>query len=244
MQWGNDDVVLAGGCEAPISPLALQCFSSSGELSSAVEPTSAYRPFDPAASGLVVGEGGVVIVLEEANHAAARGATPYLEMLGGAHGTAPDGQSAEYAAVIRRALGDAGCVAEDIDMVLCEGVAAQVGDRFEATALADVFDGRPVHVTVPKSMFGHLYGASFGTDVLCGALAMADDIVPPTPGAPTGPGLGIRPSVATTTATVDRFLVTSFSRYGSCVAMVFGRASIAVREPSNYRREVRHGRTH
>lgn len=225
VEWGHDDVVLTGGCEAPVSALSLLCFHSSGELSSATEPAEAYRPFDPTASGLVVGEGGVVLVLEEAGHAAARGATPYLQVLGGAHGTAPGGEPANYAAVVRRALADAGCGPEDIDLVLCEGVGTPAGDQFEAAALAAALGSRDVPVAVPKSMFGHLYGAGFGTDVLCGALAARDGVLPPTPGAGPDPALGLRLSASASAGTVERFLVTSHSRYGSCVAMVFGRTA-------------------
>jgi 3-oxoacyl-(acyl-carrier-protein) synthase len=226
IEWDRNDVVLTGGCEAPVSPLSLLCFSTSGELSGADDPAEAYRPFHPDASGLVVGEGGVVLVLEEAGHAAARGATPYLRVLGGAHGTAPGRDPAGYAAVVRRALVDAGCGPADIDLVLCEGVAAPAGDRFEATALAEVFAGYEVPLAVPKSMFGHLYGASFGTDVLCGALAVTDGVLPPTPGAGPDPAPGLRLSARVQTGGVERFLVTSHSRYGGCLAMVFARPAV------------------
>jgi 3-oxoacyl-(acyl-carrier-protein) synthase len=223
IEWGRNDVVLTGGCEAPVSPLAMLCFHSGGELSTAGDPAEAYRPFAPDGTGLVVGEGGVVLVLEDADRAAARGAPVHARVLGGAHGTVPTGGPAGYAEVIRRALADAACTPEQVDLVLAEGVGTPDGDGFELAALGAVFGARPVPLAVPKPIFGHLYGAGFGTDVLCGVLAARDAVVPPTPGAGAGLATGPSPSGSPRPGPVDRFLVTSHSRYGSCLAMVFGR---------------------
>jgi 3-oxoacyl-[acyl-carrier-protein] synthase II len=224
--WDRNDVVFTGGCEAPVSPLSLLCFHSSGDLSEATDPRAAFLPFDHRASGLVVGEGGVVLVLEEAGRARRRGAQVYGEVLGGAHGTSANGDPRGYARVLERALGAAGCAPADVDLVLAEGCASPAGDRLELEALASVFgrDGRRVPVAVPKAAYGHLYGAGFGTDVVCGLLAARHGVRPPTPGFEAGdvpaaldvvPGAGTLP--------VERFLVASRSRYGNCVAMVFGR---------------------
>jgi len=226
VQWDGNDVVLTGGCEAPVSPLSIACFHSSGDLSEVVDPAMAYRPFDHAAAGLVVGEGGVALVLEEAGHARDRGSRAYLEVLGGAHGSAADGDPAGYLRVLRRALDDAGCAPEDIDLVFAEGCADKAGDRFEASALAAAFSGRPtpLPVTVPKCQFGHLYGAAFGTDVACAALAVRHGIAPPTPGFSDGDlPSGLEVVAAARPMRIDRVLVTSHSRYGSCVATVVAR---------------------
>jgi 3-oxoacyl-[acyl-carrier-protein] synthase II len=225
---GHNDVVLAGGCEAPVSPLALLCLHANGDLTGAGDPRAAYRPFDQRADGLVVGEGGTVLILESAEHARRRGAGAYVEVLGGAHGSTPDGHPRQYAAVIRRALAAADCTADDIDLVLCDGAGRTAADRFEAAALAEVFGGRAVPVSLPKSGFGHLYGAAFGTDVLCGLLAAGAGLVPPTPGFATAdPAPGIDVSAEPRPVGIERFLVTSCSRYGSAVAMVFRRPAQA-----------------
>jgi 3-oxoacyl-(acyl-carrier-protein) synthase len=223
--WDRNDIVLAGGCEAPVSPLSLLCFHSSGDLSEETDPGAAFRPFDRRASGLAVGEGGVVLVLEEAERARARGATVYGEVLGGAHGTEANGDGRGYRRVLERALDSAGCEPADIDLVLAEGCARPADDRLELDALATVFApaGRPVPVAVPKSAYGHLYGAGFGTDVACGLLAARHGVRPPTPGFSDGDvpaALDVEP--AATGLAVKRFLVASRSRYGNCVAMVFG----------------------
>jgi 3-oxoacyl-[acyl-carrier-protein] synthase II len=226
VQWDGNDVVVTGGCEAPVSPLSLACFHSSGDLSESANPASAYRPFSHDADGLVVGEGGTALILEEAEHARRRGARGYLEVLGGAHGTTADGEPAGYARVLRRALSAAGCVPADIDLVLAEGCADKAGDRFELTALAAVFAGRPdpVLVAAPKCLYGHLYGAAFGTDVVCAAMSVQHCIAPPTPGF----GGGDLPReleivISPRPARIDRVLVCSHSRYGSCIAVVVGR---------------------
>lgn len=223
--WGHNDMVLAGGCEAPISPLSLLCFHAGGDVSESLDHTRAYRPFDPSATGLVVGEGGAVLVLEDAEHAEHRGSRPYLEVLGGAQGSAPRREPGEYAAVIRRALDDAGCRPADIDLVLCDGAASRSADQFELAALATVFTGpRPVPVSAPKAGFGHLYGAAFGTDVVCAVLAAAADVLPPTPGL-TNADLPARLEAVPVARAqpIRHVLVTTHSRYGGCVALVFRR---------------------
>jgi len=219
--WGRTDVVLAGGCEAPVSPLALLCLHAGGDLTG----SDTYRPFDRAATGLAAGEGAAVLVLEEGKRARRRGARVYGEVLGAAHGTCAAGDAGRFARLIAQALGRAGCGPDDVDLVLAEGCGSPTADRFEAEAIAAALAGRrrPVPVAAPKAVYGHLYGASFGTDVVCGLLAARDGVAPPTPGFEAGdlPGL-VEVSAAARPAAIDRFLVTSHSRYGSCVAMVFG----------------------
>jgi 3-oxoacyl-(acyl-carrier-protein) synthase len=221
VERGRADLVLAGGCEAPVSALSLACFHANGEMSEADDPEKAYRPFAPDSAGTVVGEGAAALILEDAASAAARGASARAVIAGGAHGTAlGDDPAAGYATVIRRALADADAGATDIDLVLCDGSGHAPADAVEAGALAQVFGGRgPVPVSVPKAVFGHLYGAAFATDVVLGCLAARDGVAPPTAG---GAGLE-RPLELLDTArkaTVRRFLVCARSRYGACVALV------------------------
>jgi 3-oxoacyl-(acyl-carrier-protein) synthase len=218
VRWGRCDVVLAGGCEAPVSPLSLLCFDAGGDLSRERDPACAYRPFDALGTGLVVGEGGVALVLEEAERALRRGAPVLGEVLGSAHGTSPRGEPRAYARVMRRALEEAACPAGQVDLVIAEGCGSPRGDRFEAAALAEVFGAVPV--TAPKSGYGHLFGASFGTDVLTGLLAARDGLVPPTPGGGSDLPAGLEVVLRPRPLIVRRFMVTSHSRYGTCVAMV------------------------
>jgi 3-oxoacyl-(acyl-carrier-protein) synthase len=218
IRWDRCDVVLAGGCEAPVSPLALLCMDAGGDLSREPDPALAYRPFDRDAGGLVVGEGGVAVVLEEAGRARRRGAPVLGEVLGSAQGTSPRGDPGVYAGVMRRALDEAGCRPGEVDLLLCEGCGSPRGDRFEAVAAAAVFGAVPV--TAPKSGFGHLFGGSFGTDVLTGLLAARDGVAPPTPGAGSDVPAGLEVVRRPASLTVRRFMVASHSRYGACVATV------------------------
>jgi 3-oxoacyl-(acyl-carrier-protein) synthase len=218
VQWGRCDVVLGGGCEAPVSPLSLLCFDAGGDLSREDDPALAYRPFDGGGDGLVVGEGGVALVLEEAGRARRRGATVLAEVLGSAHGTSLAGDPRAYARVVRRALEEARCRPEEVDLLLCEGCGSPPGDRFEAAAVAEVFGSVPL--TAPKSGYGHLFGASFGTDVLTGLLAARDGLAPPTPGGGADVPAGVDVVRRPRSLAVGRFVVTSHSRYGTCVAMV------------------------
>jgi 3-oxoacyl-(acyl-carrier-protein) synthase len=218
VRWGRCDVVLAGGCEAPVSPLSLLCFDAGGDLSRERDPTLAYRPFDRAGTGLVVGEGGVALVLEERGRARARGAAVLGEVLGSAHGTSPTDDPGAFARVMRRALDEAGCAPGDVDLVLCEGCGSPGGDRFEAAAVVEAFGSATV--TAPKSGYGHLFGASFGTDVLTGLLAARDGVAPPTPGGGCDVPAGVEVVLRPRRHPARRFVATSHSRYGTCVAMV------------------------
>jgi 3-oxoacyl-(acyl-carrier-protein) synthase len=220
IEWDRNDVVLGGGCEAPITPLSLLSFHASGALS----PDGSYRPFDAGACGLAIGEGAGALVLEEAGHARARGAAALATVLGGANGTVRAADPASYAAIVSRALHDADCEPADIDLVLCDGSGDVAGDRFEAAAIASVFAASGgVPVRVPKAAYGHLFGGAFGTDVVYGLLAARDDVLPPSAGFRSGDlPEGFAMAAAAQPGTVRRFMVTSYSRYGSCVAMIFG----------------------
>jgi len=221
---GRTDIVLAGGCEAPLSELSLLCFHSNGEMSEASNPEDAYRPFDQHASGTILGEGASAVVLEDDGAATRRGATVHARLLGGAHGTAPADPVAGYAAVLQRALAQAECRPEDIDLVICDGAGQPDSDRIEAAAIAAAFSGRdtPIPVTAVKGAFGHLYGAGFTADVIVGCLAARDSVIPPTTGYRSGPlPDGIALVSTPTPARIRRFAVCARSRYGACLVMIF-----------------------
>jgi 3-oxoacyl-[acyl-carrier-protein] synthase II len=186
---GEAEAVIAGGTDAAITPVTFGGLISSGALSRRNDdPAGACRPFDADRDGFVFGEGAVIAVVESAEHAAARGATPYAALTAGAltadafHETAP-APSGEYAAeAIRLAIGRAGIDAGDIDYLCAHATGTVAGDRAEALAIRQALGPVADHVAVssPKSTAGHLIGAAGTLSALVCALAMRDGIVPPT----------------------------------------------------------------
>jgi act minimal PKS chain-length factor (CLF/KS beta) len=181
------DFVVSGGVEAPIGPYALTCQLTNGRLSSASEPKAAYRPFDAAANGYVPGEGGAIIIVEESGHATGRGAPQvYGEIIG--YGTTNDAydpkrptpNGGQLARAMRLALDRAGVDAGDVDAVFADASGVPESDRAEVDAIKDVFGGREVPVTAPKTMTGRLYAGSGALDVAAALLAMRDGVLPPT----------------------------------------------------------------
>jgi minimal PKS chain-length factor (CLF/KS beta) len=181
------DFVVSGATEAPIGPYALTCQLTTGRLSSAREPKSAFRPFDAAANGYVPGEGGAIIIVEEAGHASSRGVPQvYGEILG--YGTTSDAYHAknptpnggQLARAMRLALERAGVAAEDVDAVFADAAGVPELDRAESEAIRDVFGGREVPVTAPKTMTGRLYAGAGALDTAAALLAMRDGVLPPT----------------------------------------------------------------
>lgn len=186
---GSVDVMIAGGTEAPISPIAMACFDRI-RLTSARgdEPATACRPFDRTRDGFVLGEGAAVVILEELEHARRRGAHAYAELSGfaaysSAHhmtGLRPGGQ--EMAAAIGAALDEARLNPVDIDYISAHGAGTRHNDQHETTAfkvsLGD--HARRVPVSSIKSMIGHALGAAGALDVVASALAIQHDTVPPT----------------------------------------------------------------
>ncbi|HZF91503.1 ketosynthase chain-length factor [Streptomyces sp.] len=184
---GDAAMVLTGGTEAPLSPYALTCQSTSGWLSGGADPRRAYLPFDAAARGHVPGEGGALLVLEAADAARERGADrPYGEVAGhGATfdprpGTASSGPTALRRAV-ELALADAGVVPGDVDVVFADAAGVPEADRAEARCLAEVFGPRGVPVTAPKAGYGRLYAGGAPLDVVTALLALREQVIPPTP---------------------------------------------------------------
>lgn len=174
---------IVGGTEAPVSPYALACQLTGGKLSVSTDPATAYRPFHADAAGHVVGEGGAMLVLEDAQ--AARGRA-YAEVLGHAatFDAEPDGVGLARAATL--ALARAGRTPDQVDLVLADGAGEPAGDAAEAAAIHAVFGARSatVPVSVPKTMTGRLYAGGAALDVATAALAIRHGQLPPTVNVP------------------------------------------------------------
>lgn len=189
IRLGKADAILTGGAEAAIYPAGVGGFNSMHALSTRNDsPETASRPFSASRDGFVIGEGSVVLVLEELEHAKARGAKIYAEVAGGGlsadayHITAthPEGKGAILA--MTNALEDAGMKAEDIDYINVHGTSTPVGDVSEAKAIIDVFGEHAykLNISSTKSMTGHLLGATGAIEALFCVKAIEDSIVPPT----------------------------------------------------------------
>jgi minimal PKS chain-length factor (CLF/KS beta) len=183
------DAVVSGGVEAPIGPYALTCQLGNGYLSTAVEPAEAYRPFDAGANGYVPGEGGAILLVENADAAAQRKAPQVYADIAGYGATndayhwgkpAPDGR--QLARAISLAVADAGVAAEDIDAVFADAFGVPEFDAIEVAALKSALGKRAsdVPVTAPKTMVGRQYAGGASLDVAAAAFAMRDGVIPPT----------------------------------------------------------------
>lgn len=225
IRLGHNDVILAGGTEAPITAFGVTCYHETGELSAATDPATAYRPFDRRRDGVVLGEGSAVLILEEAERAARRGATIYGEIAAGALSIDPDpAEGLAYGRAIREALKRAGLAPRDVDVIFAEGAGTRACDRAEARALAAALgdEAARIPVTVPKSMFGHLYGASAVTEAACGLLAGRTSTIPPTAGfVEPDPECPVPVVTRAQERPVRSFLVGSRSREGASAALVF-----------------------
>jgi minimal PKS chain-length factor (CLF/KS beta) len=178
--------VVAGGTEASVTPYALTCHIAGGGLSSATDPRAGYKPFDTAANGYVPGEGGAVLIVEDAAAAEARSAPePYAVVAGYAashdayhyRDSAPDGR--QYARAIRQALGQAGVRPGEVDLVLADGAGSPEQDAAEANALREVFGPRGVPVTAPQGLVGRLCAGGSALNVATALLAMRAGTAPP-----------------------------------------------------------------
>jgi 3-oxoacyl-[acyl-carrier-protein] synthase II len=183
------NVIVSGGSEATISAASVGGFNAMHALSTRNEsPEKASRPFSASRDGFVIGEGGTVLVIEELEHALARGAKIYAEVVGGGmsadayHITAshPEGLGAKL--VMRNALEDAELTPEDIDYINVHGTSTPVGDISEVKAIKDVFGDHSykLNISSTKSMTGHLLGGAGAMEALFCILALKDQIVPPT----------------------------------------------------------------
>jgi 3-oxoacyl-[acyl-carrier-protein] synthase II len=183
--YGDADAVMTGGSEASLTPLARAAFSALDALS----PTGISRPFDVRRDGFVMGEGAAILILEDAEKAAERGARVLAKVRGfGAtsdayHLTAPDKEGAGAAAAIRKALEDAGATPEDVVYVNAHGTSTPLNDRAETKAIKAVLgDDTEIPVSSTKSAIGHLLGAAGAVEAVATILALRDRIAPPTLG--------------------------------------------------------------
>lgn len=189
IQSDRADVMISGGSEAAITPMGLSGFARMSALSTRNDdPTSASRPFDRDRDGFVISEGAGMVVLEEYEHARRRGATIYAEVLGygmsadGSHMTAPDPNGAGAARAMQSALQDAKLNLDDIDYINAHGTSTPLGDKAESTAIKRVFESHAKRLAVSstKSQLGHMLGASGGVEFVISALALQQQVAPPT----------------------------------------------------------------
>ncbi|HEY3139673.1 MAG TPA: beta-ketoacyl-ACP synthase II [Acidimicrobiales bacterium] len=183
---GLADVVVCGGTEASVAPVAMAAFARMGALSRNPDPATASRPFDVDRDGFVMGEGAAFMVVETLDHALGRGAHIRGEILGygmtcdAHHITAPIDDGSGMAACMEVALDDAGISASDIGHVNAHGTSTPHNDAAEAAALAKVFGENAVPVTSTKGVTGHLIGAAGAAEAVAALLSAARGLVPPT----------------------------------------------------------------
>ncbi len=189
IRLGKADAIITGGAEAAIFPAGVGGFNAMHALSTRNDdPQGASRPFSASRDGFVMGEGSAVLILEELEHAKARGAKIYAEIVGGgmsadAHhitATHPEGLGAMLS--MKNALEDAGMKPEDIDYINAHGTSTPVGDVSELKAVVGVFGqhARKLNISSTKSMTGHLLGATGALEAIFSIKAVENDIVPPT----------------------------------------------------------------
>jgi len=189
IQRDEADVMFAGGTEAVITPLAVGGFAAMRALSTRNDdPKTASRPWDLNRDGFVMGEGAGILLLEEREHALARGATIYCELTGygmssdAYHITSPAEDGSGMINVMRRALKDAGLKPEEIDYINAHGTSTSLGDKAETVAIKGVFGEHAYKLAVSstKSMTGHLLGAAGGLEAAVSALVVKEGVLPPT----------------------------------------------------------------
>lgn len=189
IQRGQADLMITGGTEAPITSLAVAGFCSMKALSTRNDdPAGASRPFEAGRDGFVIGEGAVILVLEEMQHAIDRGANILAELIGyGAscdayHITAPDPEGTGAAMAMRLALDDAGLAPDKVDYINAHGTSTPLGDKLETLAIKEVFGehARKLAVSSTKSMTGHLLGSAGGLEAAVCALSITRGVIPPT----------------------------------------------------------------
>jgi beta-ketoacyl-acyl-carrier-protein synthase II len=185
---GDADVMLAGGTEAIIVPVIVAGFINMRALSDDPNPETASKPFDIRRSGFVLSEGAAILVLEDLDHARARGAHIYAEVVGygstnDAYHMAAQLESGEGAArTMQRALNKAGIAADEVDYINAHGTGTPLNDRVETLAIKSVFGdaAHDVAISSTKSMTGHMMGAAGALEAMVCALAIRDNVIPPT----------------------------------------------------------------
>jgi len=189
IRLGHCDVIVTGGSEAAVTIAGMGGFNAMHALSTRNEsPETASRPFDATRDGFVLGEGAGAMILEDYEHAKARGAKIYAEVLGGGlssdayHMTAPHPEGIGVIAVMRNCLENAGVKPEEVDHINTHGTSTPLGDVAELKAIKEVFGSHAKHINInsTKSMTGHLLGAAGAIESIASILAMQYGIVPPT----------------------------------------------------------------
>lgn len=189
IRLGYSDVIVSGGSEAAVTIAGMGGFNAMHALSTRNDsPETASRPFDATRDGFVLGEGGGALILEEYEHAKARGAKIYAEVLGGGlssdayHMTAPHPEGDGVVAVMKNCLKNAGLKPEDVDAINTHGTSTPLGDVAELKAISKVFGehAKTMNINSTKSMTGHLLGAAGAIEAIAAILSMKHGIVPPT----------------------------------------------------------------
>jgi 3-oxoacyl-[acyl-carrier-protein] synthase II len=189
IQYGDADIMITGGAEATVTPMAIGGFANMKALSERNDsPETASRPFDATRDGFVMGEGAGILILEELEHALGRGAKIYAEIVGyGATGDAyhltapaPDGEGAQRA--MKRALKDAGLEPKDIQYINAHGTSTPANDFNETRAIKAVFgdEAKKVNVSSTKSATGHMLGAAGAVEAVVSTMVVGTGIIPPT----------------------------------------------------------------
>ncbi len=189
IRLGHCDIIVTGGSEAAVTKAGVGGFNAMHALSTRNEdPESASRPFDAERDGFVLGEGAGAIILEEYEHAKARGAKIYAEVIGGGlssdahHMTAPHPEGIGVIAVMKNCLENAGLQPEDVDHINTHGTSTPLGDVAELKAISEVFGehAKSININSTKSMTGHLLGAAGAIEAIASILAMEHGVIPPT----------------------------------------------------------------
>jgi len=234
IQYGDADVMIAGGAEYATTPTALAGFISAKAMTTRNDdPAAASRPWDADRDGFVLSNGAGIMVVEELEHARARGANIIAELSGfgmsadAYHMTAPPADGEGAARCMKIALDDAGLAPEQIDYINAHGTSTPLGDRAESDAVKTVFGDHAYRLAVSstKSMTGHLLGAAGGTEAVFSALAIRDNIAPPTINLDT-PGEGCDLDYVPHTARempIDAVMSNSFGFGGTNGTLVFTR---------------------
>ncbi len=236
IRTGQADIMVSGGTEAAVTPSSLGGFNSMKALSTNNEsPETASRPYDVTRDGFVIGEGSGALILEEYEHAKARGAKIYAEILGGGmscdayHMTATHPEGIGAALCIKNALKDANLKPEELTYVNTHGTSTPVGDMPELYALKDTLGEsyKNTYISSTKSMTGHLLGAASAIEAVASVLAIQNDTIPATinvtevdPKVPEGTNLVIGKPVHTT---VNYALSNSFGFGGHNASVIFGK---------------------
>lgn len=189
IRLGHADIIVSGGSEAAVCEAGVGGFNALKALSERNDsPETASRPFDKDRDGFVLGEGGACLILEELEHAKARGATIYAEFIGGGmsadahHITAPHPEGLGARNVMKNALRDAGIATTDVDYINVHGTSTPLGDKSESVAIKEIFGDHAykLNISSTKSMTGHLLGAAGAIEAVASIMAIKHQLVPPT----------------------------------------------------------------